>query len=170
MNQKHLDGCSALPSSFHRFGQPPHRPGKREGNCPGGLALNQCDRPTAARHEKVHFQPLFVAEVIKLAPPPHIHLRFDDLRRDKAFKEGAGERRLGLLGRRVDAQQMTRETRVGEIDLGRVDQAFAEVFVERRRDKNLRRRLQHSIVGFSGGFATPSALLSTPVLSRPQKV
>lgn len=96
------------------------------GNRPGGLALHQRDRPAAARHEEIHFQPLFVAKVVNLASPAIVHLRLDNLRCDKTFKEGAGKRRLGQLGCRVDAQQMARETRVGEIDLGRFDQTFAE--------------------------------------------
>jgi hypothetical protein len=75
----------------------------------------------------VVFQTLLVAKVEQLAAATGVHLSLDDFARDKALDDRAQERRALELAAAFDPEQMTRQAGVVNVDLGRLDDALAQI-------------------------------------------
>lgn len=74
MHEMQLDRRVARAPFSQRLCQPLHREshGGRDGA--RRLAFDERHRPATTGHEEIHLQPLFVAEVVKLAAPARVHL------------------------------------------------------------------------------------------------
>jgi hypothetical protein len=101
---------------------------------PGSFHLDENERAIAGRHHEIDLQTLLISEIVDVQPAAMIDLLFDDLRCDKPFKERSEKGRTLQLATRTDAEEMACEAGIGEIELGRLDQTFTEILVERNHN------------------------------------
>ena len=115
-------------------------------------------------HDEVDLEALLVPEVVELAAPSAFSLLLRRSRRRRTpRRSGPG---TATFSSRSDSmpEQMTGEARVDEVELGRLDQALAEVLVERRHEQDLHvtsRMLSHSVIV---GTETPSGAARSVLL------
>ena len=128
MHQHLLHSSTRARSLAPGGGESLHRAGVARRHRARRFGFDEPQIAALARHNEIHLQPLLVAKVVQLAPPARIQLSLHDFASDEALEQRAQERRLLQLRLRLDAQQMTGNAGIGDIDFRRLDEALAEVF------------------------------------------
>lgn len=129
--------------------------------CPA-VASTSASFPLPSGNHEVHLQVLLIAEIVQLPASPAAHLLLDDFRRDKALEQNPQEQRTIEFTLRLDAQEVTGETRIDEVQKtqigsGAIQARTAGPRHRRGRGRRTARRRRWRAVGGARRRATRSA-------------